>query len=92
MRRAALNLVMGLMYVLGQMMLTTACGIAGRTRGQGPSSFTTFRVPTKFGGLEWRAIDSPWDAPMPYPSAQARDHREQAGPIGRVEADNAWSE
>ena len=48
---AALNLVTGLMYALGPLMLTTALGIAGRTLGQGLSSFTTFRLPTKLGGL-----------------------------------------
>jgi hypothetical protein len=47
----ALNLVTGLMYVLGPMILTSAFGIAGRTLGQGLSSFTTFRVPTKIGAL-----------------------------------------
>jgi hypothetical protein len=48
---AALNLVTGLMYVMGPMMLTTAFGIAGRSLGQSLSSFTTFRVPTKLGGI-----------------------------------------
>ena len=48
---AALNLVTGLMYLLGPVMLTTAFGIAGRSLGQGLSSFTTFRLPTKIGGV-----------------------------------------
>ena len=48
---AALNLVTGLMYVLGPLTLTTAFGIAGRSLGQGLSSFTTFRLPTKVGSL-----------------------------------------
>jgi hypothetical protein len=48
---AALNLVTGLMYVLGPVMLTTAFGIAGRTLGQGLSSFTTFRTATPIGGV-----------------------------------------
>jgi hypothetical protein len=48
---AALNLVTGLMYVLGPLTLTTAFGIAGRALGQGLTSFTTFRVTTPVGGV-----------------------------------------
>jgi TraG-like protein, N-terminal region len=48
---AALNIVTGLMYVMGPVMLTTAFGIAGRSLGQGLSSFTTFRVATPIGGV-----------------------------------------
>jgi len=48
---AALNLVTGLMYALGPVVLTTAFGIAGRTLGQGLSSFTSFRMGTPIGGL-----------------------------------------
>jgi hypothetical protein len=48
---AALNLVTGLMYLLGPLMLTTAFGIAGRSLGQGLSSFTSFRLSTKLGGI-----------------------------------------
>ena len=48
---AALNLVTGLMYLLGPVMLTTAFGIAGRTLGQGLSSFTSFRMATPLGGV-----------------------------------------
>jgi hypothetical protein len=48
---AALNLVTGLMYVLGPVMLTTAFGIAGRSLGQGLSSFTSFRMATPIGGV-----------------------------------------
>lgn len=48
---AALNLVTGLMYVLGPVILTTAFGIAGRTLGQGLSGFTSFRMGTPIGGV-----------------------------------------
>jgi hypothetical protein len=48
---AALNLVTGLMYVLGPVVLTTAFGIAGRTLGQGLSGFTSFRMGTPIGGV-----------------------------------------
>ena len=41
----------GLMYVLGPVILTTAFGIAGRSLGQGLSSFTSFRVTTPIGGV-----------------------------------------
>jgi hypothetical protein len=47
----SLNLVTGLMYVLGPLTLTTAFGIAGRALGQGLTSFTTFRVTTPVGGV-----------------------------------------
>jgi hypothetical protein len=48
---AALNLVTGLMYVLGPVILTTAFGIAGRALGQGLSGFTSFRMGTPIGGV-----------------------------------------
>ena len=41
---AALNLVTGLMYITGPVILTMAMGIAGTALGHGLSSFSAFRV------------------------------------------------
>ena len=74
---AALNLVTGLMYVLGPVILTTAFGIAVRTLGQGLSGFTSFRMGTPSEASGSAARSSSW-------GSRTRDHDRAPSPSGRV--------